>query len=160
EQLPHDWSVDGTTGYDFMNAVSAVQHDPAGEPMFTELWSTLSGRRADFETEERRARRGMPDTAFVEAGRATGAWVALRSETTGGLDQAVALIIEHFRAYRTYALGDAPAPEPGRFFEDALETAHVDADADLRVALGAIASVMRGEWAACGDAARDAVRRF
>jgi (1->4)-alpha-D-glucan 1-alpha-D-glucosylmutase len=51
EQLPADWGVDGTTGYDFMNQVSALQHDPVGEPALTEFWSTISGRPGDFETE-------------------------------------------------------------------------------------------------------------
>src|SRR6267378_1557333 len=31
ETLPRDWACDGTSGYDFMNDVSAVQHDPRGE---------------------------------------------------------------------------------------------------------------------------------
>ena len=30
EQLPIDWETDGTTGYDFMDEVSALQHDAAG----------------------------------------------------------------------------------------------------------------------------------
>ena len=30
-RLPRDWACDGTTGYDFMNDVSALQHDAAGE---------------------------------------------------------------------------------------------------------------------------------
>ena len=31
ETLPAEWQCDGTTGYDFMDQVSAVLHDPAGE---------------------------------------------------------------------------------------------------------------------------------
>ncbi|MCZ7176409.1 malto-oligosyltrehalose synthase, partial [Salmonella enterica] len=30
ETLREDWRVDGTTGYEFMNQVSLVQHDPQG----------------------------------------------------------------------------------------------------------------------------------
>ncbi len=32
ESLAADWQVDGTSGYDFMNEVSAVQHDPDAAP--------------------------------------------------------------------------------------------------------------------------------
>lgn len=31
ERLPEDWQCDGSTGYDFMNQVSLLQHDPRGE---------------------------------------------------------------------------------------------------------------------------------
>jgi (1->4)-alpha-D-glucan 1-alpha-D-glucosylmutase len=31
ETLRRDWAVDGTTGYEFMNQVSLLQHDPQGE---------------------------------------------------------------------------------------------------------------------------------
>ncbi len=30
EPLRRDWQVDGTTGYDFMNDVGALLHDPDG----------------------------------------------------------------------------------------------------------------------------------
>jgi (1->4)-alpha-D-glucan 1-alpha-D-glucosylmutase len=48
ETLPSDWDCDGTTGYDFMNDVSALQHDAAGEACLAEAWASLSGRPADF----------------------------------------------------------------------------------------------------------------
>lgn len=38
ETLPRDWLVDGTTGYDFMDQVSALLHDPAGEAPLTRFW--------------------------------------------------------------------------------------------------------------------------
>lgn len=57
ERLPREWQVDGTTGYSFMNDVSAMLHDPKGEPPLTELWTHLSGRFSDFEAESKQARR-------------------------------------------------------------------------------------------------------
>ena len=35
ETLSADWLTDGTTGYDYMNDVSGVLHDPAGEAPLT-----------------------------------------------------------------------------------------------------------------------------
>jgi (1->4)-alpha-D-glucan 1-alpha-D-glucosylmutase len=35
EHLHRDWLSDGTTGYEFMNQVSLLQHDPAGEAPLT-----------------------------------------------------------------------------------------------------------------------------
>ena len=57
ERLAADWLTDGTTGYDFMNDVAAVLHDPAGEAPLTELWTTLTGRPGEFEVEAQAARR-------------------------------------------------------------------------------------------------------
>jgi (1->4)-alpha-D-glucan 1-alpha-D-glucosylmutase len=64
ETLPADWGCDGTTGYDFMDEVSALQHDPAGERVLAEAWSALSGRPADFAVEEEPARREILARSF------------------------------------------------------------------------------------------------
>ncbi|MDB6060799.1 MAG: treY [Verrucomicrobiaceae bacterium] len=57
ERLPREWQVDGTTGYSFMNDVSALLHDPNGEHALGALWTELSGRAGDFEAENKNARR-------------------------------------------------------------------------------------------------------
>ena len=59
ERLSPDWGCDGTTGYDFMNEVSGVLHDPAGEAALNMLWASVSGRAANFIEEEERSRREM-----------------------------------------------------------------------------------------------------
>ena len=51
EPLPC-WPIQGTTGYDFMNEVSALQHDEAGAAPLRAYWRNLSGRTANFEPEE------------------------------------------------------------------------------------------------------------
>ncbi len=48
ETLPTDWSCDGTSGYDFMNDVSAAQHDPRAEATLNALWASVSGRSYRF----------------------------------------------------------------------------------------------------------------
>ncbi len=64
ESLPADWGCDGTTGYDFMDEVNALQHDAAGERVLAEAWSALSGRPADFAAEEEPARREILARSF------------------------------------------------------------------------------------------------
>jgi (1->4)-alpha-D-glucan 1-alpha-D-glucosylmutase len=163
ETLPADWDVDGTTGYDFMNAVSALQHDPAGEQPLTQLWADLSGRSPDFESEERAARAEMLDTAFSGALRTAAAAFASAIDDhvdASYIERGIARLIERFRAYRTYALGDSSEPSPGVIFERALASAKADASSDEARVLDVVASVMRGCHATRGDIARDAVRRF
>ena len=56
ESLPGDWGVDGTSGYDFMDQVSALQHDAAAGSALGFFWAAVSGRPADFRVEEHAAR--------------------------------------------------------------------------------------------------------
>lgn len=164
EELPTSWQVDGTTGYDFMDAVSGLQHAPHSEADFDRLWTELSGRPADFEIEERQARRELLQDAFANALRGTVA-AFQRLDDDGTLPQdafesALTQLLEHFRAYRTYAMGDKAEPLPGPFFERALEAAEEGASDDEARALAVIAGAMRGEEAADAAAAAQAVRRF
>ena len=64
EMLPADWDCDGTSGYDFMNEVSALQHDASGAAPLGALWHSVSGRSADFAIEEQAARREIIARSF------------------------------------------------------------------------------------------------
>src|SRR5262249_53324018 len=103
ERLPGDWPRDGTTGYDFMNEVSALQHDASGEAPLANAWASLSGRPADFGVEERQARREIVARSFgaqldqcadAFAEGEVGAPVVRRVLTE---------LLVHFPVYRTYA---------------------------------------------------------
>ncbi len=111
EQLPADWGVDGTTGYEFMNQLSLLQHDTAGEPVLAELWSEVSGRSADFLAEAREARQLVltsslaGDVEEVAQGLLQIARDDLftRDLTLGAIRRALLELIVHFPVYRTYA---------------------------------------------------------
>jgi malto-oligosyltrehalose synthase len=112
ETLPDGWQCDGTSGYDFMNEVSAVQHDAGGEARLSTLWESLSGRSADFAIEEQAARREIIARSFsaqLEACVATFHHLA-RAEalelSRASLRRALVELLAHFPIYRTYA---APA---------------------------------------------------
>lgn len=64
EALPTSWPVHGTTGYDFMNEVGALQHEAAGTQPLADLWHRHSGRPTDFAEEEAAARAEILDRAF------------------------------------------------------------------------------------------------
>jgi (1->4)-alpha-D-glucan 1-alpha-D-glucosylmutase len=164
EELPAGWEVDGTTGYDFMNAISALQHDARSEQRFNTFWAGISERSADFDVEEHQARREMLDTAFASALRGTAAaFQRLHDEPepeAEAFEKALELLLEHFRAYRTYAKGDNREPPPGEVFEEALVAAREMATDDENAALRRIAAAMRGEDAHDAAAAAEAVRRF
>jgi (1->4)-alpha-D-glucan 1-alpha-D-glucosylmutase len=64
ETFQPSWEADGTTGYDFMDEVSALQHDGSGERPLTALWERISGRFRDFDREEELARREILQRSF------------------------------------------------------------------------------------------------
>ncbi|MBJ9974015.1 malto-oligosyltrehalose synthase [Pseudomonas sp. S75] len=130
EHLHQDWLTDGTTGYEFMNQVSLVQHDPAGEAPLTELWRSVS-ERPEFDEEVRIARRLVLNASL--AGDCESVAQALlqvarddlmtRDLTLGAIRRGVQALVEHYPVYRTYisACGRPEQDEP--FFQQALEGA-------------------------------------
>ncbi len=111
ERLPAGWQVDGTTGYDFMDQVSAVLHDPEGEAALTRLWTSLTGQPEDFAAEEIPARRQVLRENL--ASELTAAAAALhriarqdlrtRDYTLTTIRRALTEILIHFPVYRIYA---------------------------------------------------------
>ena len=48
EQIPVDWPVAGTTGYDFLNRLQGVFIDPEGEVPLTDFYGEFTGQSTDF----------------------------------------------------------------------------------------------------------------
>ncbi len=111
EQLPTAWETNGTTGYDFMDEISAVQHDSAGEQPLTEVWKRVSGRSGDFKTEEQQARRETLQRSFSAQLEATldvlsaiaQGDLATRDISRAALRRCVTEILVAFPVYRIYA---------------------------------------------------------
>ncbi|TKR57220.1 malto-oligosyltrehalose synthase [Allopusillimonas ginsengisoli] len=70
EHLPESWQVDGTTGYDFMDQVSAVLHEAGGEMPLTHAWQELSGDLCSAAEQVRQVRRYLLRRHFVAERRA------------------------------------------------------------------------------------------
>lgn len=125
EPLHSDWGVDGTTGYEFMNDVSALQHDPEGEDPLRALWRQMSERSDDFLLEERLAREEMLNTSLVSEFEACSrALLAVarqdlttRDFTLGAIRRTLAALIKHFPVYRTYADEKGRPVQDQPFFE-------------------------------------------
>jgi len=127
EQLHRDWRTDGTTGYEFMNQVSLLQHDPLGEAPLTELWSGVS-ERPDFPEEVRQARHLVLNASL--AGDCESVAQALlqvarddlmtRDLTLGAIRRALQALVEHYPVYRTYINACGRPPEDEAYFQQAL----------------------------------------
>jgi (1->4)-alpha-D-glucan 1-alpha-D-glucosylmutase len=133
EHLHRDWLTDGTTGYEFMNQVSLLQHDPAGEAPLTELWATVS-ERPDFPEEVRQARHLVLNASL--AGDCESVAQALlqvarddlrtRDLTLGAIRRALQALVAHYPVYRTYFNACGRPAEDEKFFQQALAHARHD----------------------------------
>lgn len=124
ESLPQGWQCDGTTGYDFMNEVSALQHAPEAAAALAAAWAGISGRAADFALEEESARReilarsfGAQFEACVDAFARTSRFEDI---SRPALRRVLTELLVHFPVYRTYATADTRPAEDEPFLAKAV----------------------------------------
>lgn len=168
EALPTDWGVDGTSGYDFMEELSLLLHDPGGEDVLADLWTRFSGRPADFAAEELAARRDMLAWAFeaqltacVAAFRALAATdAATRGFTHGMLRRAISRLLDAFPVYRTYGTGDDAPASDSDVREAARRKAAPFTPPGEEVVSDAILNWLAGKGPGDAALAADAVCRF
>lgn len=128
EQLPDGWQVDGTTGYEFMNRVALLQHDPRGQSELAELWTSTTGRSADFQDEARQARRqALADSLAADfetltqgLARLARCSLATRDITAGAIRRCLGALIIHYPVYRTYSWVCGQSPQDRQLFEQAM----------------------------------------
>lgn len=131
ETLRTDWAVDGSTGYEFMNQLSLLQHDPDGEHVLGDLWQRRTERPAAFIEEAQLARQQILNgslasdfesvaQALLQVARDD---LMTRDLTLGAIRRVLQALIVHFPVYRTYinALGRAAQDE--QFFQQAMDGA-------------------------------------
>lgn len=168
EQIPGEWHVDGSTGYDFMDQISALQHDRSSADALSAHWAVLSGRPRDFHDEEEMARHEILSCSFdgqrerlVDALEEAGARGRdAEGLTRAALRRAVTGLIAQLRAYRSYSTGRDDGVGAGEPVKAALQAALALPLSDPP-ALRFVASVIAGEGEEVFRPARiTAIRRF
>ncbi|WP_428488161.1 malto-oligosyltrehalose synthase [Rhodopila sp.] len=131
ETLPADWGVDGTSGYDFMNEISALQHDQDSETRLSKLWHEASGRAADFEPEEDLARQEILQRSFdaplravtMALHRVARSDLATRDVSAPAIRRGLISLLSHFPVYRGYNEGGQRSAVDQAAFAKALAAA-------------------------------------
>jgi (1->4)-alpha-D-glucan 1-alpha-D-glucosylmutase len=122
EELRERWHVDGTTGYEFMNAVTGLFVDARNEAAFTRVYQRFTGDRETFEDVARAAKRLILVTALagernvlaLRLDRIAQRDRRTRDFTLGALTRALFNTIVAFPVYRTYVRGDDVSEEDRR----------------------------------------------
>jgi (1->4)-alpha-D-glucan 1-alpha-D-glucosylmutase len=131
ETLHRDWAVDGTTGYEFMNQLSLLQHDPDGEHVLGELWQRRTERPAAFIEEAQLARQQILNgslasdcesvaQALLQVARDD---LMTRDLTLGAIRRVLQALIIHFPVYRTYISATGRSAQDDVFFQQAMDGA-------------------------------------
>ncbi|MFJ2479026.1 malto-oligosyltrehalose synthase [Pseudomonas sp. NPDC087598] len=126
-----DWAVDGTTGYEFMNQLSLLQHDPDGEYVLGDLWQRRTERPAAFIEEAQLARKQILNgslasdcesvaQALLQVARDD---LMTRDLTLGAIRRALQALIVHFPVYRTYISAMGRSAQDEGFFQQAMDGA-------------------------------------
>ena len=166
ERLPREWGVDGTTGYSFMNDVSALLHDPAGEPALTELWTELSGRSGDFDSENQRARRRILqellaaefNSCALALHRIARSDLHTRDWSLLAIRRVLQELLIQFPIYRTYADARGRSNADDQIMQQAIAAARVNCRAADTPLLELIGDWLGGEAPASASAGSRATR--
>lgn len=140
ESLPTQWTCDGTTGYDFMDQVSALLHDAGGTEALDALWDSASGHAPDARATEQQARdlilgsalQGDMDRCLRSLQHGQAQALQHADLAPRMLERALKALLRHFPVYRTYGLRDAQDRE---VLEQACTAAAADLEGGGRSAL-------------------------
>jgi len=110
ESLPEGWPVDGTTGYEFLNAVNGLFVDPEGQAPLDALYRDFTGETLDFDDVLRASKqRVMRALLASELDGLANALDRLaqddphtRDFTERALRMALAEVVAAFPVYRSY----------------------------------------------------------
>ncbi|RPF49340.1 maltooligosyl trehalose synthase [Thermodesulfitimonas autotrophica] len=126
EELPGNWPVAGTTGYDFLNAVSELFVDERGLAHLEETYREATDS-ADFSEVVYRCKRLVLDRLFASetATLAQDLWLLARKDRYGwdlplaALKEALIDLTASLPVYRTYVRGYPVAARDKRYIEEA-----------------------------------------
>ena len=125
------WRVDGTTGYEFMNAVTGLAVDARNERPITRVYQRFTRDVLPFDEVAYRSKRRVLETALsgelnvlaLRLDRLAQRDPHTRDFTLGALRRALLEAIASFPIYRTYVTGAAVDPADRRYIERAIAAA-------------------------------------
>ncbi len=115
EELPRDWPIAGTSGYDFLNHIVRLYVDSSAEAQMTELYEEFSGSSESYPDLVYEAKKQvLGEILAAEVTRLTEYLAAVvrrhrrqRDYTRRQLRQALVELVACFPVYRTYVRAEA-----------------------------------------------------
>ncbi len=131
EQLPDEWPVHGTTGYDFLNAVNGLFVDRLTDTTFNAIYSKFIHEPVNFKALAYRCKKLIMDASMSseisvlghELDRLSEQDRSSRDFTLRGLTDALREVIACFPVYRTYITQDGVPDRDRKYVEQAVSRA-------------------------------------
>ena len=163
EHLPDDWPVSGTTGYEFIAALSDVLVDDENLDGLREAYDQVVGKPVDMKAELRSAKLLMVDRNFAGefsvllrlAGNIAGHEASAPAEEA--LRQALRELLIAFPVYRTYGTAQGLPPADLALLQKVVSKVKASSFAPQPTALDFITRILTGDLP---DSAREEAARF
>ncbi|MGY4231437.1 (1-_4)-alpha-D-glucan 1-alpha-D-glucosylmutase [Bradyrhizobium sp. USDA 4449] len=134
EKLPHFAGVQGTTGYEWMNAITQVLVDAKGLEALDETWRQISNRSPQLGPYVKEAKRRVLETLLTSEftvltrllARIANGHYSTRDFSADSLRQALELYVLHFPVYRTYLTHSGPTVLDRKLIDDTIERARAE----------------------------------
>ncbi|MFG1396575.1 malto-oligosyltrehalose synthase [Roseixanthobacter pseudopolyaromaticivorans] len=131
EAMPASWRMDGTTGYDFMDEVSAVLHDGSSDDALEKVWSQAAQDSGTYAAQMEAARRQIlregfgteMDTAARALHEVAQQDLDTRDITLASIRRSLRELVVAFPVYRTYADASGRSAQDWTYFSQALTQA-------------------------------------
>jgi len=134
ERLPSFIGVQGTTGYEWLNAITQVLVDGKGLEPLDEIWRQLSNLPPRLAPVLKDAKRRVLETLLTSEftvltrllARIAGGHYSTRDYSADSLRQALELYVLHFPVYRTYLTAAGPTSHDRALILQTIERARAD----------------------------------
>jgi (1->4)-alpha-D-glucan 1-alpha-D-glucosylmutase len=134
EKLHAFSGVHGTTGYEWMNAITQVLIDGHGLEPFDEIWRQISNQPPKLEPVLLEAKRRVLETLLASEftvlsrllARIASGHYSTRDYSADSLRQALELYVLHFPVYRTYLTASGPTAHDRTLISETIEKARAD----------------------------------
>jgi (1->4)-alpha-D-glucan 1-alpha-D-glucosylmutase len=134
ETLPAFAGVHGTTGYEWMNAITQLSADAKGLKSLDEVWRQISNRPPRIAPVLKNAKRRVLETLLTSEftvlsrllARIANGHYSTRDYSADSLRQALELYILHFPVYRTYLTASGPSEHDRALISGTIERARAE----------------------------------
>ena len=131
EELPEDWPMQGTSGYNFLNYLNGLFCQTANEEDFTRIYQGFTGLRRDYHELEITCKRLIADKNLagdVEnlanlLKRIAGRYRYASDFTLSGLRRAIVEVLVLFPIYRTYITAEGIGDRDRTYIEEVIQAA-------------------------------------
>ncbi|MDO1582096.1 malto-oligosyltrehalose synthase [Rhizobium oryzicola] len=153
ENLPSDWPIQGTTGYEFIASLSELFVDPVKAAELVKAYDASAGRVSDAKAEFRKAKGLMADVNFAgevstllklaqEMAAGDAATMSLSKEA---LHRALRELLIAFPVYRTYGTRMGLEPHDHQRLKDVLDETRKSPEPPDEQALMLLARILMGD---------------